>query len=60
LYGEYRGLKNWSFRLSVTNLFNGAPPFDDAALFVSGYEQYDQTLYDPRGRVVDLHVQYTF
>jgi iron complex outermembrane receptor protein len=60
LYGEYRGLKNWSFRFSVVNLFNVAPPFDDAALFFSGYETYDQTLYDPRGRIIDLHVQYRF
>jgi len=60
LFGEYRGLKHWTFRFSVVNLFNVAPPFDYLALVFSGYESYDQTLYDPRGRVMDLHVQYTF
>jgi iron complex outermembrane receptor protein len=60
LFGEYRGLKNWSFRASVVNLFNVAPPYDQLALAFSGYEPYDQTLYDPRGRIIDLHVQYNF
>ena len=60
LFGEYKGLKHWDFRFSVVNLFNVAPPFDDLAMFFNGYESYDQTLYDPRGRVMDLHVQYTF
>jgi iron complex outermembrane recepter protein len=60
LYGEYRGLKNWTFRFSVVNVFNVEPPYDNFALAFSGYEPYDQTLYDPRGRVMDLHVQYNF
>jgi iron complex outermembrane recepter protein len=60
LFGEYRGLRNWRFRFSVVNVFNVAPPYDHFSLLFQGYQAYDQTLYDPRGRIVDLHVQYDF
>jgi len=61
LYGQYRGLKNWKFSMSVVNLFNRQPPYDSAALlfFPSG-QPYDPVTYDDLGRMIDLHVAYSF
>lgn len=61
LDGEYRGLKNWKFALTVVNLFNRSPPYDSAALlfFPSG-TPYDPITYDDLGRMVDLRVTYSF
>ena len=61
LNGEYRGLKDWKFRLSVVNLFNRYPPYDSASLLYgpSG-TPYDNFTYDDLGRMIDLHVTYSF
>jgi iron complex outermembrane receptor protein len=60
LAGEYRGLKNWKFSLSVVNLFNRYPPYDSAALLVFQAGPYDPATYDDLGRMIDLHVTYAF
>ena len=68
LYGQYRGLKNWKLSMSVVNLFNNKPPYDSTALlFFSGngvgggtIPPYDPVTYDDLGRMVDLHVSYSF
>jgi iron complex outermembrane recepter protein len=68
LYGQYRGLKNWKFSISVVNLFNNEPPYDSAALLffspngIGGgtIPPYDPVTYDDLGRMVDLHVSYSF
>jgi len=61
LYGEYRGLKNWRFMASVSNVFNTPPPFDWYAWAFGGLNQpYDDTLYDARDRFVQARVQYKF
>lgn len=61
LDGEYRGLKDWKLRLSVVNLLNRYPPYDSAALlfFPTGVP-YDPLTYDDLGRMIDLHVTYSF
>ncbi|HYA65562.1 MAG TPA: TonB-dependent receptor, partial [Burkholderiaceae bacterium] len=60
LYGEYDGLKNWKFSASIINLLNSTPPWDWFAFATSGYEPFDQTLYDARGRVLQFRAQYRF
>jgi iron complex outermembrane recepter protein len=61
LNGEYRGLKNFKFALTVVNLFNRQPPYDSAALnFLEPGTPYDPYTYDDFGRMVDFHVTYTF
>ncbi|HEV2700440.1 MAG TPA: TonB-dependent receptor [Steroidobacteraceae bacterium] len=61
LNGEYRGLKNFKFTLSVVNLFNRQPPYDSGALnFLQPDTPYDPYTYDDFGRMVDFHVSYTF
>jgi iron complex outermembrane recepter protein len=60
LAGEYRGLKNWTFSLSVVNLLNRYPPYDSAALLVLQPTPYDPITYDDLGRMVDLHVTHRF
>jgi iron complex outermembrane recepter protein len=60
LAGEYRGLKNWKFALSVVNLFNRYPPYDSAALLVFQAGPFDPATYDDLGRMIDLHVAYSF
>jgi iron complex outermembrane receptor protein len=54
LYGEYRGLKNWRFSASLDNVFNTRPPWD----YLS--QPFDITLYDARGRAIELRAQYKF
>ena len=54
--------------MSVVNLFNNKPPYDSTALlFFSGngigggtIPPYDPVTYDDLGRMVDLHVSYSF
>jgi len=60
LYAEYDGLKGWKFSASVVNLTNATPPWDWFAFAASGYEPFDQTLYDARGRVMGFRAQYRF
>jgi len=61
LNGEYRGLKNFKFTVSVVNLFNRQPPYDSAALnFLQPDTPYDPYTYDDFGRMVDFHITYTF
>jgi iron complex outermembrane receptor protein len=61
LNAEYRGLKNWKFDLTVVNLFNRYPPYDSAALlFFPTGAPYDPITYDDLGRMIDLHVTYSF
>ena len=61
LNGEYRGLKNFKFTLSVVNLFNRQPPYDSGALnFLQPDTPYDPYSYDDFGRMVDFHITYTF
>jgi iron complex outermembrane recepter protein len=62
LNAEYRGLENWKVALSVINLFNRQPPYDSGAmLFAFGVPvPYDISTYDDLGRMIDLHVTYSF
>jgi iron complex outermembrane receptor protein len=65
LSGQYRGLKNWKFSVSVVNLFNRAPPYDSAALLSGTYSPptsapFDVFTYDDLGRMIDLHVSFSF
>jgi len=60
LFAQYTGLKKWTFSASVINLANATPPWDWFAFSFSGYEPFDQTLYDARGRVIALRAQYRF
>jgi len=54
LYGEYRGVKHWTFSMSVLNLLNRRPPFD-------AYDfPFDITMYAPTGRFVSAHAEYKF
>ncbi len=61
LNGEYRGLKNWKFRLSVVNLFNRYPPYASAALlYFPTQTPYDPITYEDLGRMIDIHVTFKF
>jgi iron complex outermembrane receptor protein len=65
LYGQYRGLKNWKFSMSIVNLLNKEPPYDSAALLSGTYAPptsapFDVFTYDDLGRMIDLHVSYSF
>jgi iron complex outermembrane receptor protein len=61
LNGEYRGLRNFKFTLTVVNLFNRQPPYDSGALnFLQPPTPYDPYTYDDFGRMVDFHVTYLF
>ena len=60
LDGEYRGLKNWKFTLSIVNLLNRYPPYDSSSLrFGPLNTPYDITAYDDLGRTVALHVTFS-
>jgi len=54
LYAEYRGVKNWRFTGAINNVFNTPPPWDWQAA------PFDVTLYDARGRAVELRASYQF
>lgn len=61
LNAEYRGLQNLRIALSVINVFNRQPPYDSGAmLFAFGPVPYDIGTYDDLGRMIDLHVTYSF
>jgi iron complex outermembrane receptor protein len=65
LNGQYRGLKNWKFSVSIVNLLNREPPYDSAALLSGTYAPptsapYDVFTYDDLGRMIDVHAAYTF
>jgi iron complex outermembrane receptor protein len=60
LYGEYR-LKNWKVSLTVVNVADIKPPYDSANLRFGVIPMpYDLFTYDDFGRMVDLHLSYTF
>jgi len=54
LYAEYRGIKNWRFTGAINNVFNTTPPWDWFST------PFDGTLYDARGRAVELRASYQF
>jgi len=60
LHGEYRWRK-WKFDLTVVNITDNKPPYDSANLLfgVIG-TPYDLFTYDDMGRMVDMHVSYSF
>ena len=61
LYGEYRFRKNWKFSMTVVNVADRDPPYDSANLrFGVIGTPYDLFTYDDFGRMIDLHVSYTF
>jgi iron complex outermembrane recepter protein len=61
LNGEYRGVKNFKFTLTVVNLFNRQPPYDSGALnYLQPPTPYDPYTYDDFGRMVDFHITYSF
>ena len=60
LNAEYRGVKNWTFTLSIVNLLNRYPPYDSAALLFFTGTPYDPVAYDDLGRMIDLHATYRF
>jgi iron complex outermembrane receptor protein len=59
LQGEYRGVKNMSFRLGLKNVFNRQPPVvtTNGTYFQTGY---DPTYYDPHGRFIYGSATYRF
>jgi outer membrane receptor protein involved in Fe transport len=61
LYGEYRFRKNWKFSMTVVNVADRDPPYDSANLrFGVIGTPYDLFTYDDFGRMIDLHVSYSF
>jgi len=62
LNAEYRGLDHWRVALTVVNVFNRQPPWDSGAeLFAFGVPvPFDIGTYDDLGRMIDLHVTYSF
>jgi iron complex outermembrane receptor protein len=61
LYGEYRFRKNWKFSMTVVNVADRDPPYDSANLrFGVIGTPYDLFTYDDFGRMIDLHVAYSF
>jgi iron complex outermembrane receptor protein len=61
LYGEYRFRKNWKFSMTVVNVADRDPPYDSAnSRFGVIGTPYDLFTYDDFGRMIDLHVSYTF
>lgn len=64
LYGQYRW-SNWKFSLSVVNLTDNKPPYDSSNLLLGTFappvaQPYDISTYDDLGRMIDLHISYTF
>ena len=61
LYGEFRYNKNWKASLTVVNVADRKPPYDSANLrFGVIGTPYDLFTYDDFGRMIDLHVAYSF
>ncbi len=47
--------------MSIVNVFNQYPPYDSAALlFFPTDTPYDPETYDDLGRMIDVHVAYSF
>jgi iron complex outermembrane receptor protein len=64
LDGQYRW-KNWKATLSIINLTDKQPPYDSSALLFGSFappvaQPFDTGLYDALGRMIDLHLSYTF
>jgi iron complex outermembrane receptor protein len=61
VYGEFRYNKNWKASLTVVNVADRKPPYDSANLNAGPIAApYDIFTYDDFGRMIDLHVAYTF
>ncbi|HEX4583395.1 MAG TPA: TonB-dependent receptor [Burkholderiaceae bacterium] len=61
LYGEFRYNKHWKASLTVVNVADRNPPYDSANLrFGVIGTPYDLFTYDDFGRMIDLHVAYSF
>jgi iron complex outermembrane receptor protein len=64
LDGQYRW-RNWKAILSIINVTDSKPPYDSSALLFGTFappvsQPFDTGLYDPLGRMIDLHISYTF
>ncbi|HEX4597495.1 MAG TPA: TonB-dependent receptor [Burkholderiaceae bacterium] len=64
LDGQYRW-RNWKATLSIINVTDNQPPYDSSALLFGTFappvaQPFDTGLYDPLGRMIDLHLSYTF
>ena len=64
LDGQYRW-RNWKASLSIINLTDNRPPYDSSALLFGTFappaaQPFDIGLYDALGRMIDLHLSYTF
>jgi iron complex outermembrane receptor protein len=62
--GQYRW-DHWKATLAVINVFDRQPPYDSSALLFGTFsppvaQPYDIGLYDALGRMIDLHLAYTF
>jgi iron complex outermembrane receptor protein len=62
--GQYTW-KNWKAVLSIINVADSRPPYDSSALLFGTFappvaQPYDIGLYDDFGRMIDLHLAYTF
>ncbi len=61
LFAQYRGFKNWKISGTIVNVMNIEPPYDaDALTYFPTHMPYDPTMYDNFGRMIDLHVSYSF
>jgi len=64
LDGQYRW-RNWKVSLAIINVTDNKPPYDSSALLFGTFappvaQPFDIGLYDPLGRMIDLHLSYTF
>jgi iron complex outermembrane receptor protein len=64
LNGQYRW-RNWKATLSIINVTDNQPPYDSSALLAGTFappvsQPFDIGLYDALGRMIDLHLSYTF
>lgn len=64
LDGQYRW-RNWKVSLSIINVTDNKPPYDSSALLFGTFappvaQPFDIGLYDALGRMIDLHLSYTF
>ena len=60
LSGLYTGLKGFSFRLGIRNLFDDEPPFTAVSSFGSHATGYAASFTDPRGRFYYASATYQF
>jgi iron complex outermembrane receptor protein len=64
LDGQYRW-RSWKVSLSIINVTDNKPPYDSSALRFGTFappvaQPFDIGLYDALGRMIDLHLSYTF